>query len=292
MGLNIPKKKQKSLVERIVGGGNNQYAFKNLRFGVAVLFTMPSHTELERLYNLADYGFVKDSDVEDYIWDKYIIDYVIKDPSEERLEGLKASIVNAIMMSSIINDIDGIGYVGQLMESNSSHNDLMKSYIVSHDRTVTFDSLSTLTTQEIVHRFVLILGENKMTLKEWIGNIKKEINTVSKTTDSKNKEQTIADILSESQVSKNRNNGANKNFQRVEGADAARRSDEYSDVFKKLDYISKTKMSDLDVQEKFNITGEVDGVYLLGGKIIDDSAPPPAQTNARKRVKAKRVIGS
>lgn len=297
MGLKIPKKKEKTLIQKVLDNSETVFSFINREVGLAVLFKMPAQKELQHLYNLCDWGIVKDTEVEDHLWENYVLEYVIAQETPERLDGARASLANGIMKLSIMNNTKDITVLSRISEMQTTYADLIRSYIVSSGNNKTMEDISKMSAYDLLNELIVALAVNKKTVKDLVDKLDEaNPNTTGKTQDKivEQTEQTVADLLKNSAQQPGQNNSAGgpiKTFQPANNAKQARNMAEYENVFKTLDYISATKMPQQVVSERFNITGETsDGASLIDGKIIDDSKPP--EPNAKKRVRAKRVIGS
>lgn len=235
---------------------------------------------------MCGYGIIESSEIEDYIWDNYVLEHTVDLENEIKLGGTKASLANGIVRTGILTSFeDVLGKVGSYFISNT---EMIKGWVKSWDKELTSAAIDKMTLPVLLMKLNYELAARNRSLVQFIDDITKIPDENDKPTKGPITTEPIS--LKDVMVPPGQELSETATFSKVEDVSQARINPAYSDVFKKLDIISKRGMSQQEINEKINPTKDLGGgLSMVGGKIIDENAP--SKKIDRKKIKTRRVMG-
>lgn len=276
-----------AFINKALSTNDDIYVFVNPMHRVVVLFKYPEYRVLEKLIGLCECNVIDSTEVEDHIWDNYVLQSSIAEDEPLKLDGTKSSLTNVIALTGYLKSIDDI--LNIYNRSQMAISEVVASSLMELNKSMTEEKVLKMDLPQLLVGLSTQLNFRDKNLKGFVDGLtggNKEQQQQQKQQQVQPEELTLKDVV----APPNQEVLEATTFTRVEDVNQARQSKAFRDVFQKLDYISKKGLTQDEIDEKINPTKDLGGgVSMVGGKIIDENAPK--KKIDKKKIRSRRVIG-
>jgi hypothetical protein len=277
-----------------VNQGNDLY-----RNGVVVLFQYMEANLAKKIHTLLEFGILTSEEADDYIWDKCVLHYSISRETPERLECVKSTIANMLMLHSVLDTPESVAMIYNLANhyEGDSFGAIIKTAIMSGISGLSVDEIESMTSIQMGKFLTIALGTQQKDFGEFYRAITDEESAEGDPSNPPSV-QTLEEVVREEMQTRAPNTNADYNSFRGPtitrngeaipiSVEQAQGMSEYKDVFRVMEKISKENLTDEQVALRYNPNGIINGSEVINGKIIKDQEHKKVD---RSKVKIKRQV--